>query len=53
MAYENVNDLLLTPAHPLYTELLKGHQIDRIPTYMDDIHVLLHTPIIIIHLIRL
>ena len=31
------------------TELLKGHKIGKIPTYMEDIHVLLHTPIIIIH----
>ena len=31
------------------TELLKGHQICKIPTYMEETHVLLHTPIIIIH----
>ena len=32
-----------------YTELLKGDQIGKIPTYMEKTHVLLHSPIIIIH----
>ena len=32
-----------------FTELLKCDQIGKIPTFMEDIYVLLHTPIIIIH----
>ena len=48
--YGNVNDLLLTLIELLsYTELLKGYQIGKIPTYMEETHVLLHTPIIIIN----
>ena len=32
-----------------YTELLKGDKIGKVPTYnMEETHVLLHTPIIII-----
>ena len=30
-------------------ELMKGNQIGKIPTYMEETHVLLHNPIIIIN----
>ena len=43
--YENVNDLLLSSDTYRYTELLKGDEIGKIPTYMEETHVLLHTPI--------
>ena len=32
-----------------YTELLKGNQIGKIPTYVEETHVLLHIPMRIIH----
>ena len=47
MDYENVNDLTTSDTYR-YTELLKGDQIGKIPTYMEETHVLRHTSIIII-----
>ena len=32
-----------------YTELMKGNRIGKIPTYMEETHVLLRAPIIVFH----
>ena len=57
MDYENVNEndlLLISTAMPmlwLYAELLRSNRqnTNATATYMEETHVLLHTPIIIIH----